>query len=304
VRVRLDVPPGFSFRRTLLSHGWSLLPPFALGQNADSLAATIALPGGGAARIVLRQEADDIRLETAGRPDAATCRHLVAAACRILNLGLDLAPLHAAAAEAPGLEWIAETGAGRLLRAPAAFEDLVKLVLTTNCSWALTTRMTRALVEAWGEPAPDGSRAFPRPEALAAAGERALREIGRTGYRAPHVASIAREVSEGRADPEAWERAARDPAALRKEMLALPGVGPYVAENLLKMNGTPDGLALDSWMRGRYATLYNGGRAVSDRTIARRYRKMGRWAGLAIWLDLTRDWIEGDSPSAAWESLA
>ena len=27
-------------------------------------------------------------------------------------------------------------------------------------------------------------------------------------------------------------------------------------------------------------------------------------AGLAIWLDLTQDWFEGDSPSAAWESLA
>jgi N-glycosylase/DNA lyase len=304
VKVRLETPRGFSFRRTLLSHGWSLLPPFTLGKKADSLATTVALPGGGAARIVLRRETGGVWLETAGPLGATTRGHLVAAARRILNLDLDLSEFHAAAANTDGLAWIAGTGAGRLLRAPTAFEDLVKLVLTTNCSWALTTRMTRALVEAWGEPASDGTRAFPRPEALAACGERALREVGRTGYRAPHLASIAREVSEGRVDPESWERDARDPAALKKEMLALPGVGPYVAENVLKMLGRPDGLALDSWMRGRYATLYHGGRAVSDRTVARRYKKMGRWAGLAIWLDLTRDWLDGDDPSAAWESLA
>jgi 3-methyladenine DNA glycosylase/8-oxoguanine DNA glycosylase len=304
VRVRLDVPRGFSFRRTVLSHGWSLLSPFSLGKKADSLATTVALPGGGAARIVLRKGAGGVWLETRGRPGAAIRGHLMASARRILNLDLDLSPFHAVAASASGLEWIAETGAGRLLRAPTAFEDLVKLVLTTNCSWALTTRMTRALVEAWGEPAADRSRAFPRPEVLAACGERALREIGRTGYRAPHLASIARRVSEGGVDPESWERDGRDPAALKKEMLALPGVGPYVAENLLKMIGRPDGLALDSWMRGRYATLYHGGRAVSDRTISRKYRRMGRWAGLAIWLDLTRDWLDGDDPSEAWESLA
>jgi N-glycosylase/DNA lyase len=304
VKVRLDIPPGFSFRRTLLSHGWCMLPPFAIGKSADSLATTVALPGGGAVLLHLRPEKDAVVLEAAGRHDASVRRHLEGAARRILNLGLDLSPFYEATAEVPGLEWIAETGAGRLLRAPTLFEDLVKLVLTTNCSWALTTRMTRAVVDLWGEPAPDGSRAFPGPAALAEAGEAGLRERARTGYRAPLLASLARKVALGEVDPESWQRDERDPAALKKEMMALPGVGPYVAENLLKMLGKPGGLALDSWMRGRYAELYHGGRTVTDRTIARRYMRLGRWAGLAIWLDLTRDWFDGDAPSAAWESLA
>jgi hypothetical protein len=69
------------------------------------------------------------------------------------------------------------------------------------------------------------------------------------------------------------------------------------------MLGRPRGLALDSWMRGKFARLHHGGRRVSDRTIARRYARLGEWAGLALWFDLTADWFEGDEPSAAWESL-
>ena len=304
MKLRVEAPPGFSFRRTLLSHGWCLLSPFEAGRNADSLATTVTVPGGGATRILLRPEKDAVVLEAPGSPPAAVRRHLEAAARRILNLDLDLAPFHAACAATEGLEWIAKAGAGRLLRAPTLFEDVVKLVLTTNCSWSLTTRMTRAVVDLWGEPAPGGSRAFPTPAALAGAGEAALRERARTGYRAPFLASLARKVADGEVDPESWQCDGRDTAALRKEMLSLPGAGPYVAENLLKMLGRPDGLALDSWMRGQYAKLYHGGRAVSDRTIARRYARMGKWAGLAAWLDLTREWLDGDSPSAAWESLA
>ena len=77
---------------------------------------------------------------------------------------------------------------------------------------------------------------------------------------------------------------------LRKEILRLPGVGPYVAENLLKFLGKPDGLALDSALRAGYSERYHGGRRVTDRTIARRVSGLGRWAGLALWFDLWRDW--------------
>jgi N-glycosylase/DNA lyase len=49
-------------------------------------------------------------------------------------------------------------------------------------------------------------------------------------------------------------------------------------------------LILDSWTRPKYARL-NGGRAASDRTIERRFRRYRQWAGLAFWLYLTRDWV-------------
>ena len=86
-------------------------------------------------------------------------------------------------------------------------------------------------------------------------------------------------------------------------MLKLPGVGPYVAENLLRLMGRPAGLALDSWLRGKYARRYHGGRRVSDRTIARRYGRHGRWAGLTLWCDMTRDWFEGEQADSVRRTL-
>ena len=191
---------------------------------------------------------------------------------------------------------MADEGMGRMLRSPSIWEDLVKLVLTTNCSWAFTTQMVQALVEIYGERTPDGARSFPQPERLASVGEDLLRKRVRAGYRAPHLARLARETAAGRIDPESWEAGLQDPADLRRELLALPGVGPYVAENMLKLLGRPDGLALDSWLRAKYARVYHGGRPVTDRTIARRYARMGEWGGLALWCEMTRDWLDDKDP--------
>jgi 3-methyladenine DNA glycosylase/8-oxoguanine DNA glycosylase len=68
-----------------------------------------------------------------------------------------------------------------------------------------------------------------------------------------------------------------------------PGVGPYAAAHVMMLVGRYSHLILDSWTRPTYARL-NGGRAVKDATIERRFRRYGRYAGLAFWLYLTRDW--------------
>jgi N-glycosylase/DNA lyase len=234
-------------------------------------------------------------LRSAGRPPAAVSRQLRAAARRILNLDLNLGEFHRAASGAGRMRWVADRDAGRLLRCPTVFEDLVKMVLTTNCSWQLTIRMVESLVRLYGERAADGSRAFPGPEPIARAGERALREKVRAGYRAPSLARLARQVADGAVDPEAWARDDADPEEIRREILALPGAGPYVADSVLRLLGRPSGLGLDSWLRSKYARVYHGGRKVTDRTIARRYARFGGWGGLALWCDMTRDWVDGET---------
>jgi hypothetical protein len=49
-------------------------------------------------------------------------------------------------------------------------------------------------------------------------------------------------------------------------------------------------LILDSWTRPTYARL-TGRRSVSDAAIERRFRRYGRYAGLAFWIFLTREWV-------------
>jgi N-glycosylase/DNA lyase len=289
MRIRLPAPSDFSFRRTVQSHGWCDLAPFTVLADASSIATVIALPGGGARRVVLR-EADGVVLESPGAASAATRRFLLAASRRILALDVDVSSFHDAVRRDPRYRWIADTRSGRLLRGPSAWEDVVKLVLTTNCSWAFTKKMTTVLVARYGEESPGGARSFPTPERLARVTEGEFREVVRAGYRSPYLAALSRSVATGDADPAFWDTDPSEASVLRKEILKLPGVGPYVAENLLKFLGKPDGLALDSAIRAGYFERYHGGRKVTDRTIARRVAKLGRWAGLALWFDLWREW--------------
>lgn len=279
-----------------------MLAPFRPGDRWKHLDTTLDTSAGALA-VRITPEGDAVSVTAPGRPGAAVRREVTAAVRRILNLDLDLGPFHDAVAKRSDLAWIAETGAGRLMRGASGFEDIVKLVLTTNCSWALTTRMNENLVDRYGARAADGSRAFPRPARLARVRPASFRGAVRAGYRAPYLAALARAVAGGEVDPEAWDTDERTPSELRQEMTALPGVGPYVAENVLKFLGRPDGLALDSWMRAEYARTYHDGRRVTDRTIARRYGGLGRWAGLAIWCDLTRGWLDSADPAETRDRL-
>ena len=72
-------------------------------------------------------------------------------------------------------------------------------------------------------------------------------------------------------------------------LLALPGIGPYGTAHMMMLLGRHSRLVLDSWTRPKYARVR--GRKATDAQIERRFRRYGRYAGLAFWLYLTRDWV-------------
>ena len=63
----------------------------------------------------------------------------------------------------------------------------------------------------------------------------------------------------------------------------------------MMMLGRYSRLILDSWTRPKYHRVV-GARRHQDRTIERRFRAYGPWAGLAFWLLLTHDWVD-DAPA-------
>ena len=73
-------------------------------------------------------------------------------------------------------------------------------------------------------------------------------------------------------------------------LLALPGCGLYATAHMMMLLGRYSRLILDSWTRPKYARL--NGRKAGDKTIERRFRRYGDYAGLAFWLYLTRDWVQ------------
>lgn len=208
---------------------------------------------------------------------------------RVFSLDVDLSAL-AATVDDPALSRALARGGGRMLRAATVFEDAVKMLLTTNCSWAATRGMVQRLIALAGA----GGGAFPAPESVAAFSTRRLRERVRCGYRAEALRLFARRVASGRVDLSSWEDPSRPAEDIRSEIVSERGFGPYAAEGLLRVLGRHDFLALDSWTRQKYRRLHPGPARSTDRAIARRYGRYGSMRGLALWLDLTRDWHEGE----------
>jgi N-glycosylase/DNA lyase len=169
------------------------------------------------------------------------------------------------------------------------------MICTTNCSWALTVKMVTGLVDKLGRESDDraGSRkSFPTAEAMAEMPLKFFVDEVRAGYRAPYLKELAGRVASGELNVEAWLTSPLSTPELIKELKGVKGVGDYAAENLLKLLGRYDGLALDSWTRARFYEIRNSGRKANDKKIARYYARFNEWRGLALWCDVTRDWLD------------
>jgi N-glycosylase/DNA lyase len=177
-----------------------------------------------------------------------------------------------------------------LLRAPTLYEDVVKMICTTNCSWSLTEAMVGKLVGLFGAKCDEGRRAFPEPRSIAESTEQALRARCSMGYRAPYILELSRRVASGHLPLESLRSSTAPAPELFETLRDIKGVGPYAAGNLLKLLGRYDHLGLDAWVRSQYAKLHARGRPVKDATIERRYAPLGRWRGLFFWLEMTRSW--------------
>jgi len=294
--------------RTLNSHGFVDLPPMHPAPDYRSVELTLQ-PLRGRPRTVRIQDGrrGHARVTVLGRaPSEAGTRELVGLARHVLRMDADLSPFYDAAAGDPDLGWVT-AGAGRMVQSSTVFEDVIKTVCTTNCTWSATVRMVHAIVEHLGEPAPgaDGDgpwgRAFPTPVAMAEAGERFYTDVARAGYRGAYLISLARSVAGGKLDLEAFGAATADELPdeeLELRLRALPGVGPYAAAHIMMTLGRYHRLILDSWTRPTYAKKV-GRTAVKDAAIERRFRRYGRYAGLAFWLFLTRDWVPDPATDAA-----
>ena len=293
--------------RTLASHGFADLPPLVLDEEARTLELTFGL--GRRARTVRVSPGRRGRaaIEPIGKPLDADRDRVRAVVAHVLRLDEDLSGFYELAASDPALAWVT-SGAGRMLRSPTVFEDVVKTVCTTNCAWSATVRMVGALVDHLGpEDRAAGRRAFPSAEAMADADESFYRDVVRAGYRGAYLRALATSVADGSLDLEALSATGDADVSddeVADRLLELPGVGPYAAAHIMMLLGRYSRLILDSWTRPTYARLTGTRKAVADRTIERRFRRYGRYAGLAFWLVLTREWVKEEAVAEASRASA
>lgn len=290
--LTIPTPPTFNFKRTVISHGWCELLPFAIDRERWILCRTLDLGATPPVTVTLSAAKRSVQITTSRTIGKQATAAVLNQVRHILRLDDDLKPFYQTMKDDPEFAWVSAQGAGRMLRSPTVFEDLVKMICTTNCSWALTEKMVTGLVENLGRKSSNSHRTFPTPEAMALMPEKFYVKEVRAGYRAGYLKELADRVASGELHVESWLTSSLPTPALIKEMKGVKGVGDYAAENLLKLLGRYDGLALDSWTRSKFYSVRNNGRKAADKKIARYYSRFNEWRGLALWCDMTRDWLD------------
>jgi 3-methyladenine DNA glycosylase/8-oxoguanine DNA glycosylase len=276
----IPTPPGFNFESTVVSHGWYLLAPFRWSRSERTLR-RFELLGGKPVEIAIAH--DGRSLSVAPRSSAAMTAgdELQRKLTRMFQLNVDTAPFAALAIESPDHAWVVRAGFGRLLCGSTLFEDVVKIIATTNTMWRQTVRMVELLVAKCGR-----GGAFPEPRDIVRFSIDELQQDCRLGYRATSMHRLASGIVNGSIDLDAISDPSQSTEELFKSYRTLPGIGPYGAAHLLAMDGRHDFIAVDSEFRRFVSERYHKGRRVSDAAMLRRYNKWGRWKYLAYWSEL------------------
>ncbi|MBI5473685.1 MAG: Fe-S cluster assembly protein HesB [Ignavibacteriae bacterium] len=290
--LNIPAPPSFNFWRTAYSHGWCDLLPFAHDPERQALSQVLRLNDGTVVSALLRTKDKSVKAKVESVTPLTTFqrKNILVQLQTCLRLDEDFSEFHRWARKHPEYKWIATSGSGRMLRAPTVFEDVVKMICTTNCTWALTKLMVTNLVNSFGEGFADSQHAFPTAEAIAGSSENFLRKEIKSGYRSPYLIELAEKVAAGKLDLESWRSSPLSTEVLFKKMHEVKGIGPYAAGNIMKLIGRYDYLGLDSWVRAQYFKLHRKGRKVKDSTIEKHYASYGKWRGLFFWLEMTRYW--------------
>ncbi len=289
MRFTLSARAPFIFHTTVRSHGWYQLAPSLWDEDKQVLRRAERLASGRVIGLTLSGIDSGVAVQTSAL-NASEKTELRERLAWMFWLDADFSSFYARADAEPLLRHVRAKAQGRMLRSTSMFEDVVKMMMTTNIQWSGTIRLTKALVDNFGEPAENDAaqRAFPTAERIARSCESALRNLG-LGYRAPYLLKLARDVAAGRVDLEALKDRALPMLEVRKRLIALPGIGPYSAAALLALLGRHDFIPIDTEAVSAVSNHFYGGRKVGEKEINAVFEKWGEYKALAYWF-----WNYGD----------
>jgi 3-methyladenine DNA glycosylase/8-oxoguanine DNA glycosylase len=265
----------FDFVKLVHSHGWWMLAPFTWSDADRSLSRPLRLPDGSLkmAHVRVRTRGEISTVIVSG--DAAMERRVARGQVRrMLGLDQDVADFYEKCERDPLLRFVAETRCGRLLRAPTAFEDLVKTVCTTNCDWRNTLRMCEKLCGI-------GEGGFPTAEHLLKYTPSRLAARVPLGYRARTVLEIADLIARGDLPLDVWAAADRFEDA-RAALKVIWGIGPYALNHMMVLLGDHSHIPVDCEVLRYLRGTHFGGRDVTAEEAVKPYEPFGQHKFLAF----------------------
>lgn len=279
----------FDFRATVLSHGWLMLPPFSWDEDSATLSYLLQTASGEIQRLQMSGVEGGVKVDLPDceRLNPALQAEISTAVKRIFSIDWDLSAFYQAMRAHKGYEWLEAERRGRILVCPSLWEDLAKVLLTTNCSWSQTINMTRQLCQLGApHPACPDWRAFPAPQRIAGLHIDELSDAVRAGYRSAYLHELAGRIVSGAVNLDSW--LSLDSDALFKAVKSLKGFGDYAAGTVARMLGHFDRIAIDTACQAMFAARHNSGVKGSEAEIKARYAPFGRWQGLVMWMDIMR----------------
>jgi 3-methyladenine DNA glycosylase/8-oxoguanine DNA glycosylase len=284
-------PSPFGFTSTLTSHGWVVLSPNVYDKEANSFSRIEALPGGQIAQLTVSSSPHNqvrISVESPGELLPPDKKYIKERVRHMLRLDEDYSDFYLHC-QAKGGVWAGlACGKGRMLRSPSLFEDLIKVICTTNIQWGGTKRMVRELVDAYGapfEPQPE-LKTFPAPEAIAAESLDAFKGKVNLGYRAAYIHGLAAQVADGSLDLDELADETLPTAEIRKMLKGIKGIGDYAAASMLMLLGRYDEIPTDTVFRDHMLKNHSTGDAFDLKGALAVYEDWGRWKALAYWFEM------------------
>jgi len=299
--LTIPVTSPFDYRSALNAHGWVDLLPNIHDPAVPSFSRVEALPSGKVVRLTVSADGTgqnqqiNIFVDAPARLAGGDRQYLAKAVCHMLRLDEDFSEFYALCASREGIWKKITMGIGRLLRSPSVFEDLVKVICTTNVQWGGTKRMVRELVGAFGLPynKDPSQRSFPAPSALIQYSFVEFQQKVRLGYRADYIYRLACQFADGELSASDFQNSAAPTDDIRKKLLSVKGIGGYASASMLMLLGRYDHIAVDTVFRQFMVDKYSIDVSLHLPEALAVYEDWGRWKHLAYWFDM----INFESPA-------
>lgn len=313
--LRLQCPRDYLLSRDFCSYGYFLLAPNRWDPQSHRFSTLLTLPDG-VVKVTVSQGGGKIEESTkprqrsrpkppgvAGAPLRVECDRTLdrteqaeakSQLVRMLRLDEDDRTIRSFHKADP--RW-KKMGRGRLMRSTSLFQDVVRTVTSCNVTWPSTVHMNERLC------AVVGGGAFPTAKKLKRTRASTLRARCRVGYRDKRLVQLADLFASGAIDEERWTSSAVADDEVFKDLVALPGIGPYAAANIMQLLGRYGRLPLDteSVRHGRVVLGMDGTDAEVMRRVGEHFAPFGEHAFRSYWFELWDFYESRRGPSWLWD---
>lgn len=266
----------FNFKETIFSHGWVFLDPFNWDEGKSELTFNTRIENSRIVELTIRNKNESLTIKVTSFNGSLSFKEknkIKGIVRHIFRLDEDLSGFYKICRKDSQLRFVDKTKSGRLLRSPTIFEDIIKTICTTNCSWSNTKMMVSNLCDL-----EDGC--FPSPETILQTGIQKLQKNCRVGYRGKPIYELSKSVVNGEFDPDSLLNR-KDVEQIKKTLISFNGIGKYSTNHILMLLGHYSEIPVDSEVTNYICKSYFNGHEVKEKEINSLFEKYGEWKFLA-----------------------